>query len=84
MINEMWAFGDDRIAARFAAEWREAGGGWFRAYGVEAWQFDADGLLRARRASANALPIAPERRKFLWPAPASRPLDYPGLAAFEL
>ncbi len=83
VIREMWAFDGERIAARFCAEWRNAAGGWFRAYGVEAWQFEADGLIRARHASAQALPLAPQQRKFLWP-PGPRPLDHPGLAAFGM
>jgi nuclear transport factor 2 (NTF2) superfamily protein len=84
VIYEMWSFGDDRIAARLAAEWRDSAGLWLRGFGLEAWRFDATGLIRSRHASINDLPIAPEGRKFLWPAPGARPLDHPGLAAFGL
>jgi nuclear transport factor 2 (NTF2) superfamily protein len=84
VIKELWAFRDDRIAVRFAYEWRDATGRWFRSYGAENLLFDAAGLLRARHASVNDLPIEAESRKFLWDAPGPRPLDHPGLTAFGL
>jgi nuclear transport factor 2 (NTF2) superfamily protein len=84
LIKELWAFREDRIAVRFATEWRDATGQWFRSYGAESWSFDAAGLMRARHASANDLAIDPEQRKFYWAAPGPRPLDHPGLTAFGL
>jgi len=84
LIKELWAFREDRIAVRFATEWRDATGQWFRSYGAESWSFDAAGLIRARHASANDLAIDPEQRKFYWDAPGPRPLDHPGLTAFGL
>jgi len=83
-IKELWAFRDDRIAARFACEWRDATGRWYRSYGNEAWSFDAAGLMRARHASIDDVAIEAEQRKFLWDAPGPRPLDHPGLTAFGL
>jgi hypothetical protein len=79
LIKELWAFTCDRIAVRFAYEWRDDSGAWFRAYGNENWAFDAHGLMRERHASINDLPITPEDRKFLWDAPGPRPADHPGL-----
>jgi uncharacterized protein (TIGR02246 family) len=84
LIKELWAFRDDRIAARFACEWRDAAGQWRRAYGNENWLFDAHGLARARHASLNEIAIEPEQRKLLWEGPGPRPLDYPGLTAFGM
>src|ERR1700733_2599867 len=76
LIKELWAFTDDRIAVRFAYEWRDDSGTWFRAYGNEHWEFAADGLMRRRIASINDLPIAPGERKFHWPQ-GRRPDDHP-------
>lgn len=84
LIKELWAFTGDRIAVRFAYEWRGDRGAWFRSYGNENWAFDAAGLMRERHASINDLPIAPEDRKFLWDAPGPRPADHPGLSELGL
>jgi uncharacterized protein len=83
LIKELWAFRDDRIAVRFAYEYRDDSGNWFRAYGNENWQFDADGLMRKRYASINEHPIREEDRKFRWPL-GRRPEDHPGLSELEL
>lgn len=83
LIKELWAFGDDRIAVRFAYEWRDESGHWFRSYGNENWAFDAQGLMIRRFASINDLPIKAEERKFFWP-PGRRPDDHPGLSALGL
>ena len=80
LIKEVWAWQDNRIAVRFAYEWRDDSGNWFRSYGNENWQFDADGLMEVRIASINDQPIAPEDRKFHWPL-GRRPDDHPGLSA---
>ncbi len=82
LIKELWAFGEDRIAVRFAYEWHDGGGRWFRSYGNENWLFDAHGLMRARHASINDLEITQADRRFHWNAPGARPLEHPGLAAF--
>ncbi len=84
LIKELWAFTDDRIAVRFAYEWRDDGGAWFRSYGNENWAFDAHGLMRERHASINDVPIAAGDRKFLWNAPGPRPADHPGLSDLGL
>ena len=78
LIKELWAFGNDRIAVRFAYEWHDDSGSWFRSYGNENWEFDAEGLMRRRFASINDLPIAEADRKFRWPL-GRRPDDHPGL-----
>ena len=83
LIKELWAYGDDRIAARFAYEFRDDSGQWYRAYGNENWEFDQDGLMRRRIASINDRPIDEEERKFRWPA-GRRPDDHPGLSDLEL
>lgn len=83
LIKELWAFGDNRIAVRFAYEWRDDSGGWFRSYGNENWEFDVDGLMRRRIASINDLPIREEERKFYWPL-GRRPDDHPGLSDLRL
>ena len=82
LIKELWAFGEDRIAVRFAYEWRDSAGRWRRSYGNENWLFDARGLMRARHASINDLDINEAERRFHWDAPGPRPLDHPGLTAF--
>jgi len=84
LIKELWAFTGDRIAVRFAYEWRDDGGAWFRSYGNENWAFDEGGLMRERHASINDVPIKPEDRKFLWDAPGPRPADHPGLSDLGL
>jgi nuclear transport factor 2 (NTF2) superfamily protein len=83
LIKELWTYGDDRIAVRFAYEFRDDSGQWYRAYGNENWEFDHDGLMRRRIASNNDRPIDEEERKFLWPA-GRRPADHPGLSDFDL
>jgi len=83
LIKELWAFGDDRIAVRFAYEWHDAGGQWFRSYGNENWQFDGDGYMAVRHASINDLPIAESERLFHWPH-GPRPDDHPGLSQLGL
>jgi nuclear transport factor 2 (NTF2) superfamily protein len=83
LIKELWAFGDNRIAVRFAYEWHDDAGQWFRSYGNENWEFDERGLMRRRFASINDLPIAESARKFHWPT-GRRPDDYPGLSELGL
>lgn len=83
LIKEVWAHEGNRIAVRFAYEWRNDSGQWFRSYGNENWEFDGAGLMRRRIASINDLPIAEEERKFHWPL-GMRPLDHPGLSALGL
>lgn len=83
LIKELWAFTDDRIAVRFAYEWRDDSGHWFRSYGNENWAFDADGLMRERHASINDLPIDETDRLFRWPL-GVRPADHPGLTMLGL
>ncbi len=81
LIKELWAFGGSRIAVRFAYEYHDDSGQWFRAYGNENWEFDDDGLMRHRHASINEHPIAVADRKFHWPL-GRRPDDHPGLSHF--
>ena len=83
LIKEVWAFHADHIAVRFAYEWRDDSGHWFRSYGNENWAFDADGLMQTRFASINDLPIAEADRLFRWPL-GRRPDDQPGLSALGL
>ena len=83
LIKELWAYTDNRIAVRFAYEWHDANGQWFRSYGNENWEFDANGLMAVRRASINDLPIRESERKFHWPA-GPRPADHPGLSDLGL
>lgn len=83
LIKELWAFRGNRIAVRYAYEYRNAAGQWFRAYGNENWQFDADGLMEERHASINDLAIAEEDRLFRWEQGA-RPADHPGLSELGL
>jgi uncharacterized protein len=80
LIKELWSFTDNHIAVRFAYEWHDDSGQWFRSYGNENWEFDAQGLMRQRHASINDLPITPAERKYHWPAPGPRPEDHPGLS----
>jgi uncharacterized protein len=81
LIKELWAFTDNRIAVRYAYEYRDVNGQWFRAYGNENWEFAADGLMAHRHASINEMPILEEDRKFRWPL-GRRPDDHPGLSHF--
>ncbi|WP_169544407.1 nuclear transport factor 2 family protein [Sneathiella aquimaris] len=83
LIKELWAFTDNRIAVRFAYEWQNVNGQWFRSYGNENWEFAADGLMQRRIASINDLAIAEIDRKFFWPQGA-RPDDYPSLSDLDL
>lgn len=83
LIKELWIFSGNRIAVRFAYEYHDDSGQWFRAYGNENWQFDAEGLMDLRIASINELPIADTDRKFHW-ALGRRPEDHPGLSELGL
>ncbi|HSP97667.1 MAG TPA: nuclear transport factor 2 family protein [Candidatus Dormibacteraeota bacterium] len=83
LIKELWAFGDDRIAVRFAYEWHDDSGNWFRSYGNENWAFDADGLMRWRFASINDLSIGETDRLFHWPL-GRRPDGHPSLGDLGL
>lgn len=83
LIKEVWAFHGARIAVRFAYEWHDAGGQWFRSYGNENWQFDVEGLMARRHASINDLAITKADRKFHWPV-GRRPDDHPGLSDLDL
>ena len=83
LIKEIWAFGDNRIAVRFAYEYHDDSGHWYRAYGNENWMFDANGLMSVRHASINELPIKEEERLFHWPL-GRRPDDHPGLSELGL
>jgi uncharacterized protein len=84
LIKEVWAFTGDRIAVRFAYEWHDAAGDWFRSHGNEQWEFDGSGLMRRREASINDRPIAPGERLFLWEPWGPRPEGHPGLSALGL
>lgn len=84
LIKELWAFGDDRIAVRFAYEYHTADGSWFRAYGNENWRFAPDGLMAKRHASINELPITEQQRRFRWDGTGVRPADHPGLSELGL
>jgi nuclear transport factor 2 (NTF2) superfamily protein len=83
LIKELWTFAGDRIAVRFAYEWRDDSGHWFRSYGNENWDFDEHGLMRRRFASINDRPIAEGERKYHWPL-GPRPADHPGLSELRL
>lgn len=83
LIKELWAWSDNRIAVRFAYEWRDDSGNWFRSYGNENWEFDEHGLMRTRYACINDLPIGENERLFHWPQ-GRRPDDHPGLSALGL
>ncbi|EON13629.1 MULTISPECIES: nuclear transport factor 2 family protein [Pandoraea] len=83
LIKELWAFTENRIAVRFAYEWRDDSGNWFRSYGNENWAFDAQGLMAERHASINDSRITEGERLFLWPQ-GRRPDDHPGLSDLGL
>ena len=83
LIKELWAFTDNRIAVRFAYEWHDDAGNWFRSYGNENWEFDEQGLMAVRHASINDRPIAEPDRKFRWPQ-GRRPDDHLGLSDLGL
>ena len=83
LIKEVWTWRDNRIAVRFAYEWHDDHGEWFRSYGNENWEFDEHGLMRVRIASINDLPIKESERKYHWP-PGPRPADHPSLSELGL
>jgi uncharacterized protein len=78
LIKEVWAFGEQRIAVRFAYEWHDTAGLWFRSYGNENWEFDAEGLMAVRLASINDVAISEAERKYHWPL-GRRPDEHPSL-----
>ena len=83
LIKELWTFGENRIAVRFAYEWRDDSGNWFRSYGNENWEFDERGLMRRRLASINDIPINESDRKYRWLL-GRRPEGHPGLSDLGL
>ena len=83
LIKELWAFGESRIAVRFAYEWRDDAENWFRSHGNENWEFDERGLMQLRLASINDQPIRESDRKFHW-SHGARPADHPGLSELGL
>jgi uncharacterized protein len=83
LIKELWTFQGNRIAVRFAYEWRDDSGHWYHSYGNENWEFDEEGLMRRRIASINDLPIMESERKYHWPL-GRRPDDHPGLSDLGL
>ena len=84
LIKELWAFTGNRIAVRFAYEWHDDSGNWFRSYGNENWEFAANGLMQRRLACINDLPIKAADRKYHWDRPGPRPADHPGLSELGL
>jgi uncharacterized protein len=84
LIKELWAFTDNRIAVRFAYEWHDDSGNWFRSYGNENWEFGANGLMQKRFACINDLPIKESERKYHWDRSGPRPADHPGLSDLGL
>jgi|SRR5215813_1573824 len=82
LIKELWAFHEDRVAVRFAYEWHDDSGNWFRSYGNENWEFDEQGFMTARLASINDLPIQEKERAYHWPL-GRRPDTHPGLSSFN-
>lgn len=83
LIKELWAFSGNRIAVRYAYEWHDQDGNWFRSYGNENWEFAADGLMKVRHSSINDLPITEQQRLFRWPL-GRRPDDHPSLSDLGL
>ncbi len=83
LIKELWGFRENRMAVRFAYEWHDDGGVWFRSYGNELWEFDERGLMRRRVASINDAPIRDTDRTFHWPL-GRRPDDHPSLSDLGL
>lgn len=83
LVKELWAFTGNRIAVRYAYEWHDDSGNWFRSYGNENWEFEADGLMKRRFACINDMPIQESERKFFWPL-GRRPDDHPGLSDLGL
>ncbi len=84
LIKELWGFRENRMAVRFVYESHDEGGQWFRSFGNELWEFDENGLMRARHASINDLPISEGDRKFHWDRSGPRPADHPGLSELGL
>jgi hypothetical protein len=84
LIKELWAFTGNRIAVRFAYEYHDDSGNWFRAYGNENWEFDENGLMRRRHASINDRPIGEADRKFHWDRSGPRPAEHPSLSDLDL
>jgi nuclear transport factor 2 (NTF2) superfamily protein len=84
LVKELWTFAGNRIAVRFAYEFHDDSGTWFRAYGNENWDFDENGLMRQRHASINDLPIRESERKYHWDRSRPRPADHPGLTDLGL
>jgi nuclear transport factor 2 (NTF2) superfamily protein len=84
LIKELWAFTENRIAVRFAYEWHDEGGNWFRSYGNENWEFAENGLMARRHASINDVAIAESDRLFHWDRAGARPADHPGLSELGL
>jgi nuclear transport factor 2 (NTF2) superfamily protein len=83
LIKELWAFTENRIAVRFAYEWHDDSGNWFRSYGNENWEYDPDGVMQRRIGSINDLPIKEADRKYRWPL-GPRPAGHPGLSELNL
>jgi len=83
LVKELWAYDHNRIAVRFAYEWHDNNGNWYRSYGNENWEFDDKGLMQSRFASINDMPISEEDRLFHWPS-GPRPDDHPGLSDLGL
>jgi nuclear transport factor 2 (NTF2) superfamily protein len=83
LIKELWAHDGNRIAVRYAYEWHDDSGNWYRSYGNENWEFDEAGLMKFRHASINDMPIKESDRKFHWPS-GPRPSDHPGLSDLGL
>ena len=83
LIKELWTFSEDRIAVRFAYEWHDDSGQWFRSYGNENWEFDVQGLMQRRFASINDLAISTAQRQYHWPQ-GPRPADHPSLSQLGL
>jgi nuclear transport factor 2 (NTF2) superfamily protein len=84
LVKELWAFHENRIAVRFAYEFHDDSGNWYRSYGNENWEFAEDGLMRLRIASINDLPIGESNRKFRWDRSSPRPAEHPGLSDLGL
>jgi nuclear transport factor 2 (NTF2) superfamily protein len=84
LCKELWAFRDNRIAVRFAYEWHDDSGNWFRSYGNENWEYEPTGLMRLRLASINDLPIKDADRRYHWDRSGPRPADHPGLTEMGL
>lgn len=83
LAKSLWGFRENRIAVRFQYEWRSAGGGWFRSYGNELWEFDDAGLMRRREASINDVSIPESERRFRWAAPGPRPASHGGIPSVQ-